>query len=182
MSRPFRLLPSFRHGPAGRTLVDWFHQLDENRGARARLRRAVRPADAVFEPSFHLLLHRVLPPAAAERPDVQLALAAVAGLVARVQEHIEGRSLAEQMGEPRAGRTPVSEARLRRLLALADRDLEERYRQLARLLPLLDGRVDVRELADAAATWNLHTRQRWAYDYYQAAQGPTPRAASEERR
>jgi CRISPR system Cascade subunit CasB len=106
-------------------------------------------------------------------PRVRRNLAALAGLAARVREHIAGMPLARQMGtsgaRQGAAKPAVSEHRFRRLLTTAS--LEDRYAQLSRVIHLLGDRVDLLSLADAIYDWDddPDLRQHWAYDYYQAA-------------
>jgi CRISPR system Cascade subunit CasB len=161
---------------AAKALLAWHAELEP--GPRARLRRASTPTDVVFEPKFHELLHHLadLHPEL-DRADRREALAAVAGLASRVREHVPGRSLAGQLGVPAArkggaAQPPLSPLRFRRLLTL-DR-LEDRYLALGRVIRRLDGRVNLLSLADSVLSWNDHTRQQWAYDYYQ------PSAAAQE--
>jgi len=156
---------------ARQVLLDWYRQLQDEPGPRARLRRASTPTDVMFEPKFHELFHRLvaLQPGL-DRSDQREALAAVAGLASRVREHVPGRSFAGQLGAPAerkggAAQAPLSPLRFRRLLAL--NGLEDRYLALGRVLRLLDGRVNLLSLADSVLSWNDQTRQQWAYDYYQ---------------
>lgn len=163
---------SFQHDPQARqALIDWHRGLQEEPGPRARLRRASTPTEVVFEPKFHELFHRlaVLYPDL-DRADRREALAAVAGLVSRVREHVPGRSIGRQLGAPAerkggAAQAPLSPLRFRRLLTLED--LGERYTALSRVIRLLDGKVNLLSLADSVLNWSPSVRQQWAYDYYQ---------------
>jgi CRISPR type I-E-associated protein CasB/Cse2 len=165
MSRPL----SFRRDPeAAATLLDWYRALPEDPMARARLRRASNPVAIGYEPAYHRLLNgllNALPGAERARLENRLGLAAVAGLAARVREHVPGASLAAQMARPlRPGVPLVSEGRFRRLLAVVDPG--ERYGHLARIVQLLGERLDLLSLADAAYGFDPSLRQTWAYDYY----------------
>jgi len=162
---------SFQKGPAGEKLLAWHRGLKEHdRGGRARLRRASSPAEVAYEPAYHHLLRALVPDLEPDDVPLRAALAAVAGLAARVEEHVASAKLATQMGTPadkRAGSPPVSEPRFRRLLTLDDP--AERFSHLARIVDLLGRRVNLLSLADAAYRWDATTRQQWAYDYYLAA-------------
>ena len=162
MSRPL----SFRRdSAAAAALLAWHRALPEDPMARARLRHAPSPAAIGYEPVYHRLLHALLPGGLGERLEIAPGLAAVAGLAARVREHVPGVSLAAQMAKPaRPGVPLVSEGRFRRLLAVED--LGERYGHLARIVKRLGERVDLLSLADAAYRFDPATRQAWAYDYY----------------
>jgi CRISPR system Cascade subunit CasB len=160
----------FRTDPqAASALLAWHRALQEDRGARARLRRAPTPVEVSYEPAYHRLLHALAPLVGGDSLEIRLGVAAVAGLAARVEEHVPGTPMAAQMAIPGRGRDapPVSESRLRRLLAAEEP--AERYAQLARIVRLLGTRVDLLSLADAAYCWDPRTRQQWAYDYYENA-------------
>lgn len=146
-------------------LYEWWKGLEHDKGERAALRRARNPSEVVFSPACHRLLHQF------QQKNYTVyreALAAVAGLAAHVKETVGG-SLAEQMASPRSsgGGARVSGLRFRRLLAIDTR--EELYPLMIRVIRLLDGRVNVANLAQSVYWWNEKTRKQWAYDYYKTA-------------
>jgi CRISPR system Cascade subunit CasB len=164
------------HEARGQALRAWHAGLENNKGARARLRRAASPSEVVFEPELHQLLGKlrdVQPSLRVDDPKVRLNLAALVGLAARVKEDTKGVSLARQMGTSGARKSSagpaLSESRFRRLLTAAS--LDDRYSQLSRAIHLLGGSVDLLSLADALVDWDddPDLRQHWAYEYYQAA-------------
>ncbi|MEW6489317.1 MAG: type I-E CRISPR-associated protein Cse2/CasB [Thermodesulfobacteriota bacterium] len=150
-------------------LVAWWEALEGSRGERASLRRAAGPAEVAYCAPFHSLLAKLRQagyPVAARDAD---RLAAVAGLAAHVRAHAAGAAVARQMA---AAKTPgagarVSGLRFRRLMAVADRD--ELYPLLLRVVRLLDGTVNLVDLARAVYWWNERTKKEWAYEYYAAA-------------
>lgn len=151
---------------AGEALRRWHSGLEENeRATRARLARAESPDAVSWVPGFYALLAPLSPYFEVADEGVRRTLAAVAGLAARVRADDPGVSVAGSMAQPLES-PRVSEARFRRLVALDDFD--ERYRQLARLIALLDRRVNLCGLADAVTHWphDRRLRQRWAYDYF----------------
>jgi CRISPR system Cascade subunit CasB len=162
------------HAISGEVLLEWHKGLEQDKGSRARLRRAASPDDVIFEPSFHQLLAKLRPAFRVDDPRVRRNLAAFAGLAARVREHIEDFPLARQMGTSGARKNSdslaVTEQRFRRLLTTPT--LDARYSQLARMIHLLGHRIDLLSLADALCYWETDPdlRQQWAYDYYQSAQ------------
>lgn len=164
------------HEARAKVLQGWHEALENNKGARARLRRAASPGEVIFEPAFNQLLVKLQ----GIQPRLWLAdlrrrrnLAAFAGLAARVREHVPYVPLARQMGTPASRKSSigpaVSELRFRRLLTAAS--LDDRYFQISRVIQLLDHRIDLLSLADALYDWDddPDLRQQWAYDYYQAA-------------
>src|ERR1700730_389273 len=130
MRRPFS---NPHHEIQRKALLEWHESLGEDKGSRARLRRAATPEEVAFEPAFHRLLMRLRPALHTDDPQMRLNLAAVAGLAAPGREHRAGVPLARQMGpsgaRKGAGAPPVSEHRFRRLLTTAT--LEDRYAQLS---------------------------------------------------
>ncbi|HEX4495497.1 MAG TPA: type I-E CRISPR-associated protein Cse2/CasB [Thermoanaerobaculia bacterium] len=168
--------PSFSHADheeRGKALLEWRDGLANDKGSRARLRRAASPDEVAFEPAFHRLLARLRPSFRVDDPQVRRNLAALAALAARVREHTADQPLALQMGTAGARKSSagpaVSEQRFRRLLTTSS--LDDRYSQLARVIHLLGGKVDLLSLADAVVDWEVDPdlRQRWAYDYYRTA-------------
>lgn len=181
-----------RHEARGTAFLEWHASLEEDRGARARLRRSAGPDEVIFERAFHRLLQsleRAEPPLFLRIRERRRALAALAGLAARVREHVpaprtavtHASALARQMGTAGARKgsmgPAVSEMRFRRLLTSTD--LDDRFFQLARVIHLLGDRIDLLSLADGVFDWNddPDLRQHWAYDYYDAA-GSLPRRES----
>jgi CRISPR system Cascade subunit CasB len=160
------------HEMRGKALLEWQESLEQDKGSRARLRRAASPDEVAFEPAFHRLLAKLRPVFRVDDPKARRNLAALAGLAARVREHTADLPLARQMGrsgDRKSSAGPaVSEQRFRRLLTTAS--LDDRYSQLSRVIHLLGNKIDLLSLADAVCDWDddPDLRQHWAYDYYQA--------------
>jgi CRISPR system Cascade subunit CasB len=144
-------------------LLDWWQGLDQARGDRAELRRATRPAEVAFCPSFHRLLHSLhrVGSLSAE------SLAVVAGVLSHIKYCDESAVFAAQMATPKPGAdgARVSGLRFRRLLKFSDR--EELYQPLIRTVRLLDGRANLISLADGIYFWGENVRKQWAYSYYE---------------
>jgi len=154
-------------GKTTEILRSWWKRLDANRGGRAELRRTASPSDVVYAPVYHELVRDFSGHGQAFSREK---LAAVAGLAARVKTDTgEGVSFSAQMATPRSagGGAAVSGLRFRRLIAV--NDPEELFPLIVRTLNLLDGKVNLADLARAIYWWNDSTKKRWAYDYYAAA-------------
>jgi CRISPR system Cascade subunit CasB len=152
----------FRKDPEARSvLLAWWQALDDNRGDRAALRRCHSPDSVVMVPAFHRLVTELRGLGVAVRTD---ALARVAGLAVHVKGHTESGRVARQMAERDNDRPRVSELRFRRLLAFTEAD--ELYPAMRRTIRLLDGSLDLIDLAQSLYWWNDRTRKEWAYDYY----------------
>lgn len=152
----------FRSDPEARgVLLAWWRSLDKDRGDRAALRRCRTPDSVVMIPAFHRLVTDLRRLDIAVRTD---GLARVAGLTAHVKEHGEVRRIARQMAERHGDRPRVSELRFRRLLAFTEGD--DLYPAMRRTVRLLDGSVNLTDMAQSVYWWNDRTRKEWAYDYY----------------
>lgn len=158
-------------------LIKWWRDLEQDKGERAALRRATCLTEVMLNPAYMRLLRALRAEGyAIDNHDVPLAkIAAISGLSARVKEDIL-ENLATRMGTPKSGATkPVlSELRFRRIVACDD--LEELYALLRRTLALLDGCVNLADLAAIIWNWSpldekrpYDPRRQLAYDYYEAA-------------
>lgn len=158
----------FREGDESSTILrEWWEGLERDRGERAVLRRASGPTEVAFSPAYHRLLGRLLQGGYVIRRE---ALAAVAGLAAHVKGDVgEEKSMAQLMAVPKTSGSgvKVSGLRFRRLLVVTQR--EELYPLMIRMVRLLNGKVNLVNLANAAYWWNENTRKQWAYDYYATA-------------
>jgi CRISPR system Cascade subunit CasB len=90
----------------------------------------------------------------------------VVGLLAHVKTDDQNRSFAEAMGTKKQGSDQpiVSDLRFRRILRVEDQD--ELYTTMIRVIRMLDGNVNVTDLATSVFFWNEQTRKRWASLYY----------------
>ncbi len=135
-------------------------------GPRAELRRARTIEEVVFVPLFHDLRRRLM--TTGWRMTDRLAL--VAGVLARVGEHDGASAFPSQMAvlaEGSRNRPRVTPSRFRRILRLGDEDRDELFLQIRRIVALLNGKVNVGDLADSLYWWNERTRKSWALKYYE---------------
>jgi len=140
-------------------VLNWWRSLENDKGSRAELRRARSATEVVFSPAYHRLFK--------ELPQVDKeGLACAAGLCSHVKENTIEVSLAEQMAAG-GDKSQVSGLRFRRLLAINSR--EELYHSMIRIIRLLNGMVNVRDLAKTVYWWNEKTKKHLAYDYYAKA-------------
>ena len=140
---------------SGKILLNWWRNLENDRGGRAEIRRAKNPMEVIFCAAYHRLF------SALHLFDKE-ALACVAGVTSHVITHRSNESLALQMG---VGEKPrVSRLRFRRFLAINDR--RELYYGAVRIVRLLDNRVNICDLAQTVYWWNDRTKKKLAYEYY----------------
>lgn len=151
---------------ASEVLMDWWKELDENRGDRAVLRRCRNTTEVVFSPAFHHLRLK-LSQIGYFNPE---SLALIAGVLSHVKIHDNGARFATQMATPKTegSNARVSGLRFRRLLKIKDRD--ELFESIKRTVHLLDGNLNIYNLANDLYWWdNGGTQKQWAYDYYENA-------------
>jgi CRISPR system Cascade subunit CasB len=138
----------------GERAREWWRELLRDNAARARLRRCHRPIEALLEPDTLSLLRRL-----GWRGDRGERVAALAVVLAHVRQDRR-----EQFGSPDS---LLSEARFRRLLIV--RRAEELMEAMTRLVRVMDGMVNVADLANSMLWWTDRTRADWAYAYYGAS-------------
>jgi len=145
-------------------LAGWWRGLQEphNRGNRAELRRAATVDAVIMLPAFQRLCSGF---ADEFRSDFdKTRLAAIAGLLAHVKETEAKIKIAKQMAQPTTGDARrVSELRFRRLLQRSRNDL---FIPMARVIRLLDHRVNIYDLIKSVYYWGDQVKKQWAYAYF----------------
>lgn len=157
-------------------LRSWWVTLDENRGDRARLRRAERPDDILLtEPFFRFLQHM---PERWGKPEALLSSAIVAASLSHVKELQDSETFATQLALPKQGgkKARISELRFQQLQK--SRDPEEFFRRLLRAIRLAESKVNILSLSESILHWMNEYRYgvnrepqkrlavRWATEYY----------------
>lgn len=144
-------------------LMDWWEDLDKNRGERADLRRCKMPEEVIFVPAYHRL--RKALSAYGEINDQALCL--VAGILSHIREHDGSEKFAAQLARKPAGKDSplMSDLRFRKFLSI--RDPITLFRESIRAVRLLDGIANIPDLARGLYWWTQKTRNQWALDYYE---------------
>lgn len=176
-------------------LQRWHTWLDDNRGDRARLRRAESPEDILLTDAFFHFLAKM--PEQWQQNKPILTSASIAGALSHVKsdKRMPSRiysskdsdapkktaSFAEQLATPPEGKSkaPMSELRFQQLQKSPTTD--DFYRRIIRAIRLLDGNVNIVSLANDIIHWHrefehpldrqLSTKRlavRWATDYFTA--------------
>lgn len=179
---PHVLVLRDREGEQGvaEIVLQWWQRIAEkDRAARAQLRHASGPDDALLTEGFRNLWF-ALPPGRRGARDMR-AWGSVAVALAEVNSHDAKRSVASAMGsesEAGSGKPRVSELRFQQLLR--SDDLDDFLRRTRRAIRLLKRDVNVVSLADNILHWNREkggdltprpSRRlavRWANDYFTA--------------
>lgn len=82
-------------------LLSWWESLDNNRGDRARLRRAERPDDVLLTEPFFRFMQQM--PEEWANPKNLFSSAIVAGALSHVKEHLSSGTFATQLAFPKQG-------------------------------------------------------------------------------
>jgi len=161
----------FEEGDVSATILrDWWKGLLSDEEERARIRRCGDPAGVMLSPEYERLLHLLKDAGYELDPARSYAVAAVVGLVAQVTSDTgPGASFARQMAKPGPGskKARVSGVRFDRLLAQEQR--ETLYLLLIPVVDLLNGTINLADMARSLYRWDAAARKRWADDYYRSA-------------
>ncbi|TQE99038.1 MAG: type I-E CRISPR-associated protein Cse2/CasB [Spiribacter salinus] len=133
-----------------------------DRAARAVLRRAQSPEDALLTEGFRRLWFSL--PEAARSARMMPAWGCVAVVLSQVRQHRADKEFAAALGErlePASDKPVFSELRFRQLQQ--SRTGEELLRRLRRAVHLLDNRVHVLSLADGILQWHQERTGQPAY-------------------
>jgi len=150
---------------------DWWRDLvkptekgqSSRRGELAQLRRCKSLEEVLFAPAYHALYRRTVAHGWGER----LRLAAVAGTLAHLKAELEKPAkMAAYLATPAApGLGPkVSELRFQRLMR--ERELDEFYPTLLRILHLAGDKAPLLDLVKGVYYWGDHNRREWTFAYY----------------
>lgn len=146
-------------------LRKWWASLDDNRGARARLRRAKTPDEVFISPDYQRGLLPLLKAAGIEmEPKDAARLARAAGVLAHVRTLLAEGHFARQLAPAESGQESVRDPRFKKLLATTDPD--DLFLMLRRLVAYLGGTAELRSLVTGASDWTDKTRRDWAIQYY----------------
>ena len=158
-------------------LLRWYKSLNENRGDRARLRRAECAEDVLLTDAFFRFLNQ-MPDSWREKKPI-LNCAAVAGLLSHIKSDNSGASFATLLARPSKGDKPaMSELRFQQLQKSTT--THDFYRRVIRAIHLLGGSANVASLGNDILHWHQEFEHqadrepanrlavRWATDYFTA--------------
>lgn len=141
--------------------VSFWEQLQQDRGARAYLRRCRTATEVAFSPAFHRL-RRTL-----ERNDHSPywpRLAALVGVLAHTEQNDPTRTVGAQLASGTGDAATLSGLRFRRLVASSEPD--ELLRGWVRAVRLTKGRMNVGGLATTLLYWGDRVRRELAGSFY----------------
>jgi CRISPR system Cascade subunit CasB len=155
----------------------WWKEITDttrgDRGALAMLRRCDSPTDAVTITPAIDLARQLARVSSEERFRDALGLAIV---LANARRESDKRLMkaagwksfpGDRAGTDSAERPVLSELRFRRLLQTGSDGKIEAFRRLIRML---DGSVNIYDLAESYLYWGEKTKQRWAFEYFAVGQ------------
>lgn len=156
------MTPSLKNNEALRVaLMKWWHSLENDRAARAELRRCGTLLDVMLTPAFQTARQRLIAAGFDDAHEpLRTRFAAVVALAAHLKE--TGKlppAEAFSIGD----RPPVSPLRFRQILAATDDN--ERFRRIRRVLPLASN-MSLTLLASDVLDWNDRIRKQWIYTYH----------------
>ena len=161
MSNDFRKNPRLAAALRG-----WWSGLDDDRAARAELRRAHDITAVSLTPAYQRAYRRLREAGW----DVEGAsplndrLAAVIGLLAHVKtDGDQSPAQAMSRDDSGGGRPPVSPLRFQWLLEAPD--LDALFIGLRRTLPLVNHQISITALANDILFWGDKVKKNWAYAY-----------------
>ena len=153
-----------KNSDACNVLIAWWKNLDNERGDRADLRRCHNVVEVVFNPTYHRLWLDMNKIGFGNKDSVAL----IAGVLAHVRNDQRGESFAAQMASLNGGsNSQISSLRFKRLLKIEGK--EELFSSIVRVIKLMDGNVNICNLANSLYWWNDITKKQWAYSYYEKA-------------
>lgn len=146
----------------GHALLRWWKGLENDKGARAELRRAHDLTAVALTGAYQRFYRQMLAAGWPEKaePWQNERLAAIAALLAHVKTE-DGRSLPLAMSE--GERPAFSELRFRRLLESPT--VDDLFVSLRRALPMIGYQANIHQLANAILFWGDKVKKEWAYAY-----------------
>ncbi|MCS6984940.1 MAG: type I-E CRISPR-associated protein Cse2/CasB [Leptospiraceae bacterium] len=153
-------------------LINWWQGFEDERGARATLRRATSLAEIVHVRYAHQLLYRLWQ--CQEGPVNQDRVMMLCGVLSHVRENEAKDSFAKQLARKKGNNQPVfSELRFQRLLQYQDIVQEPLfYQEIVRAIHQLGFKANIADLAHSLYYWNDRIIKNWAYDYFRTAEEP----------
>lgn len=151
---------------AGKRLLEWWQGLEDDRATRAILRRSDSITSVTLSIPFQRLYRslRAVGWNAEDKSYLNDRLAAAVGVLAHVKQNADSKP-AKSMSQREQGadRPAVSELRFVRLLESPD--LDALFAGLRRVLPLMDGAVNILALTNDILNWGDRVKKDWAYSY-----------------
>ena len=159
----------------GKALAELWLGLKDDPGTRAQLRRCDDVVEVMMTPLFNRFCHRVKGMFEGEPRGWEARLASVVGLLSHLKHDHASTVLNANKGLENSfaamfvipmtegDRPRVSELRFRRLL---QRDADDLYPSMIRLLRMLDGGANLYGLAESVFYWGDRVKKEWSFAYF----------------
>lgn len=147
------------------TAREWWRELQQDRAARARLRRADMDK-ILLEPRF-FDLHRRLFPNERDVPARLKISARIALALAHIRQD-EPKKFGRAIGAPEFGAEDLAPVKLLRFKSLMQAEAEDLLREIRRAIDIIGGQANVGDVANLLVFWGDKTRARLALDYFAA--------------
>jgi len=166
---------SFSHESApGKELMSWWLGLEDDKAGRAELKRCSCASEVMMTIAYQRLCQRLRPFFPENNNYWQIKLAMISGLASHIKPETEHKKiektserkkyLARQMADTgESSRSAVSELRFRRLL---QRDSDELYHPMIRIIRMLKGKANLYSLSESMFYWGDSIKKDWAFAYF----------------
>jgi CRISPR system Cascade subunit CasB len=146
-------------------LLEWWKELEENKGDRANLRRCATPLETTFLPASYKLLSKLQTCSSNWNRDK---ICAIAGILSHVREDTS-EDFAKKLSQKKPGSDQAlfSDLRFRKLLQYSNIAEDELfYQNMIRALHILEFKVNICELFNSLYFWGDRVKKDWAHKYY----------------
>jgi len=127
-------------------ILNWWKSFQNDKATRAQMRRCSRLEEACLYNQVYRLGYAI--PWLSKNTEV---LACIASVLSHVKDNINTKTFAQQLSTHKGGKAIVSENRFRVLLA--SKDSSEFFRNLRRVVSLLNGKLNILSLIDGIIRW-----------------------------
>lgn len=143
----------------GEALYKWWQELENHTNERADLRRAKTVGEVFLLPVFQRACIQFSPYFKYEK-NWEDRFAAILGLLAHVRENSDSNLALLMAGKPKPN---ISELRFRRLI---QRNRQELYVAMIRVIRSLNNTVNIFDLANSVYYWGNTVKKEWSFEYY----------------
>lgn len=158
-----------KYDTAWSIMHEWWQHLKDDSGNRAMLRRARNPDDVAIQYEYLNLFNKL---AVSDIPEpvkkgLSYRLPLIAGILSHVKVDDESQPVAYVLGSTvsrGSARPLLSDLRFRRLMRTEEDG--ELFIMMIRIVKMMSGKANVKDLSESIFFWNESTRKRWASQYY----------------
>lgn len=127
-------------------ILNWWKEFQNDKATRAQMRRCSKLEEACLYQQVYRLGYAI--PWLSKNTEV---LACISSVLSHVKENTAKHTFAQQLATIKAGKAIVNESRFRTLLS--SKNSSEFFRNLRRVISLLNGKVNILSLIDGIIRW-----------------------------